>query len=38
MCNRALTVSLLGVFILTLAACSTPPKIQYDSVQGYDFS
>jgi hypothetical protein len=38
MSDRTLTVSLLGVFTLALAACSTPPKIQYDSVQGYDFS
>jgi len=36
--NRLLTSTLFGAIMFGLSACSSGPKIQYDSVQDYDFS
>ena len=36
--KRLLTLTVLGAFLLGLSACTTSPKIQYDAVEGYDFS
>jgi hypothetical protein len=36
--KRLLTLTVLGAFMLALSACTTSPKIQYDAVEGYDFS
>jgi hypothetical protein len=36
--KRLLTFTVLGAFLLGLTACTTPPKIQYDAVEGYDFA
>lgn len=36
--NRLFLSSLVGAVALAFTACTTPPKIQYDAVQGYDFS
>jgi len=38
MTNRTLTLSILGAVTLALSACEIAPKIQYDSVQDFDFS
>ena len=35
---RLFTLVVLSAVMLGLAACSTPPKIQYDAVEGYDFN
>ncbi|MEZ5276741.1 MAG: DUF4136 domain-containing protein [Opitutaceae bacterium] len=36
--KKLLISSILGTIALGFTACTTSPKIQYDSVQGYDFS
>lgn len=36
--KRLLTLTVLGAFMLALSACTSTPKIQYDAVDGYDFS
>jgi hypothetical protein len=36
--NRLLTFTVFGAVMFGLTACSSGPKIQYDSVQDYDFS
>ena len=36
--KRLLTLTVLGAFLIGLSACTSSPKIQYDAVEGYDFS